>query len=162
MVVVGQIKGARGIRGDLKVEVLTDNPRRLSTGGEVYLEGRRVVIERSRAINKGSLLKIESVDNRTEAIRVQGKFLMIPEEDVEPLPEGSYYHFQLLDMNVWTDDNKYLGELKEIIFTGSNDVYVVRVESEKKEWLIPALKEVILQVDPDASRMEVRLPEGLS
>ena len=160
MIVVGQIKGAWGLLGDLKVEVLSANPERFSPGTVLYLEDQLVQVERSRKVKNGILLKIDLINDRTKAAALQGKFLSVPQQDVEPLPEGSYYHFQILDIAVWTEEDEYLGELKEILFTGSNDVYVVK-NGEGKELLIPALKEVILEVNLSDGRMTVRLLEGL-
>ncbi|MCH7745746.1 MAG: 16S rRNA processing protein RimM [Chloroflexi bacterium] len=160
MVIVGQIKGAWGLRGDLKIEVLTDNPERFSPGKALYLEGQLVQIERSRSIRGGILVKIDTVNDRTKAASLHGKIFSIPQQDIEPLPEGTYYHFQILDIAVWTEEGEYLGELKEILSTGSNDVYVVK-DSDKKELLIPALEEVILDVSLADGKMTVRLLEGL-
>lgn len=160
MVIVGQIKGAWGLQGDLKVEILTDNPERFSPGKALYLEDQLVQIERSRRVRTGILLKIDLVNDRTKAGALQGKFLSVPQQDVEPQPEDSYYHFQILDIAVWTEDDEYLGELKEILSTGSNDVYVVK-DGDKKEVLIPALKEVVLEINLPDGRMTVRLLEGL-
>ncbi len=160
MVIVGQIKGAWGLRGDLKIEVLTDNPERFSPGKALYLEGQLVQVEHSRSIRGGILVKVDTVNDRTKAASLHGKILSIPQQEVEPLPEGSYYHFQLLDIAVWTEEGEYLGVLKEILSTGSNDVYVIK-DGDKKELLIPALEEVILEVNVPDDRMTVRLLEGL-
>ena len=160
MVIVGRVKGAWGLRGDLKVEALTDNPNRLSPNSTLYLEGRPVQVERSRGVKGGVLLKLQLVNDRSQADLLRDKYLTVPEQDTEPLPEGTYYHFQLLDMAVFTDEEEHLGELGEIISTGGNDVYVVK-DGDAEELLIPSLKEVILRVDVPGNRMTVRLPEGL-
>ena len=113
MIVVGQIKGAWGLLGDLKVEVLSANPERFSPGTVLYLEDQLVQVERSRKVKNGILLKIDLINDRTKAGALQGKYLSVPQQDVEPLPEGSYYHFHILDLAVWTSEAEYLGELKK-------------------------------------------------
>ncbi len=148
------------MRGDLKIEALTDNPNRFSPESTLYLEGRPVQVERSRGVKGGVLLKLRPVNDRSHADLLRGKYLTVREQDTESLPEDTYYYFQLLNMAVFTDEEEHLGELGEIIYTGCNDVYVVK-GGDAKELLIPSLKEVILEVDVPGNRMTVRLPEGL-
>ena len=159
-VIVGRVSGAWGLRGDLKIQLLTDFPSRFSPGSVVYLEGEPARVERSRPIRGGMLVKLDVVNDRTRAESLGGHFLSIPEREVGPLPEGSYYHFQIIDARVWSDQGEYLGQVAEILTTGSNDVYVVK-GSDRKELLIPALEGVILAVDLFQNRITVRLPEGL-
>ncbi len=157
---VGIIKGAWGIQGDLRVERLTDNPDRFTANSRLYLEGRPVRVRRSRELKGGLRLKLDSVDDRTSAERLRGKSLSVPANAVPPLPEGAYYHYQLIDLDVYTHEGERLGAVREILATGANDVYVVG-RSGAKDLLIPALKGVIVCVDLAANRMIVRLPEGL-
>ena len=82
-------------------------------------------------------------------------------EQVEPLPDGTYYHFQILGMRVLTNDGERLGSVSEIIVTGSNDVYVVHQEG-RRDILIPALPDVVLDVNLDTATMLVDLPDGLA
>lgn len=104
------------------------------------------------------MVKLDAVGDRTTAERLRGKELTVPRASVMPLPEGTYYHFQLLDMAVWTDQGEYLGEIKEIFSTPGNDVYVVRGPGGR-EVLVPALQDVVIEVRPQEKRMVVRLPE---
>ena len=83
-----------------------------------------------------------------------------PSVKLKPLPEGSYYHFQIIDMAVWSDGGEYLGEVKEILPAGGTDVYVVKGE-DKGELLIPALADVVVNVAIEGNKMTVHLPEGL-
>ena len=117
-------------------------------------------VRRSRELKGGLLLKLDSVDDRTSAERLRGKSLSVPANEVPPLPEGTYYHYQLIDLDVYTREGERLGAVREILATGANDVYVVG-RPEAKDLLIPALKGVVVCVDLAAGRMIVRLPEGL-
>ena len=160
-VLIGRITGKWGLHGDLKVEVLTDFTERFSPGSILYLDGQPARVERSRSFKAGFLVKLDLVNDRTEAELQRGRSVTIPQREVKPLPEGSFYHFQIVDIDVWNEKGEYLGKVKEILSTGSNDVYVVRGES-RKEILVPALEEVVLDVNLQDSRMTVRLPQGLS
>ncbi len=158
--VVGIIKGAWGIQGDLRVERLTDNPDRFAANSRLYLEGRSVRVRRSRELKGGILLKLDSVDDRNGAERLRGKSLSVPANEVPPLPESTYYHYQLIDLEVYTHEGERLGAVREILATGANDVYVVD-RAGARDLLVPALKDVVVCVDLAANRMIVRLPEGL-
>ena len=160
MVVVGIVKGAWGIRGDLRIDVLTDNPGRFARGSRLYLDGRPLRVRSSREHKGGILVKLESVNDRTHAEQLRGKSLSVHAQTSPPLPEGAYYHYQLIDLEVFTREGERLGTIKEILVTGANDVYVVG-ERDGKDVLIPALRDVVADVDLAANRMVVRLPEGL-
>ena len=159
-VIVGRIRSAWGIRGDVSVEVLSDIPSRFTTGSMLRLKGRPTRVERSRKSKRGMVVKLDSVDDRTQAEALLGEDLTVLPEQVEPLPDGTYYHFQILGLQVLTVDGENLGSVSEIIVTGSNDVYVVH-DAGRRDILIPALPDVILAVDLDAGAMTVSLPDGL-
>ncbi|HIC69142.1 MAG TPA: 16S rRNA processing protein RimM, partial [Candidatus Latescibacteria bacterium] len=156
-VVVGRIRGPRGLKGELHVEPLTDVATRFSPGSTLYLDGQPTRVERSRSVKNGLVVKLDAANDRTAAESLRQKHLTIPASEVAPLPESAYYHFQIIDMGVWTDEGQFLGDVKEIIPTGSNDVYVVRDE-ERRETLVPALVDVVLNVDVERNRMTVRMP----
>ena len=159
-IVVGRITGPWGLHGDVKVEPHTDYPDRFSVGSLLLLDGRPATVVRTRSYRSGFVVRFDRVSDRTEAEGLRGAFLTAPLEDARPLPAGSYYHYQIIDIDVWTDSGEHLGEVKEILTTGSNDVYVVRGPGDS-EVLVPALGSVVLSIDPGQNRMVVRLPEGL-
>ena len=159
MVIVGFIKGAWSLHGAVKVEAASDSPERFSIGSLLYLDHLPVKVEESFRQRGSLVLKLEGVDTRSDAEAHKGKPLHVPFSAVPPLPEGSYYHFQIIDMQVWTTEGEYLGIVGSILSTGSNDVYVVM--DGDRELLVPALEEVILEVDVEGRRMTVDLPEGL-
>ena len=107
------------------------------------------------------LVKLDLADDRTGAEALRGGVLTVPREEIGPLPEGSYYHFQIIDMSVRTHDGECLGTVKEILSAGGNQVFVVR-GLEGRELLLPALADVVVDVDVDQKKMTVRLPEGLA
>ncbi|MDA0770185.1 MAG: ribosome maturation factor RimM [Chloroflexi bacterium] len=159
-VVVGHIRGGWGIKGEIKVELLSDAPTRFADNSVVHLKGKPVKVEHSRRSKGILLVKLASVRDRTTADSLRGQLLTVPEADAEPLPNGAYYYFQIMEMPVQTADGEKLGRIVEIIETGANDVYVVRLEG-RRDILVPALEDVILSVDLEGDGMTVQLPEGL-
>ncbi len=159
MVTVGVIVGPWGYEGEVRVQPHTDNPRRFARGDRVMAAGRVIRVENRRRHRGMALLKLRGIDTREDAERLAGVELQVPADETPPLPDGSYYHFQILDMEVWTTSGELLGTVVDILSTGSNDVYVVRGGSA--EVLVPAIGDVALEVDVDAGRMTVELPDGL-
>ena len=146
---VGQVVALFGVRGEIKVQSLTDIPGRFQHLHTIYLgpEHRPCTIESARAY-KGEmmLLKLVGIDDANAAETLRGQHLFIPLSDLAELPADSYYQHDILGLAVCTLDQRVLGSIVEIIETGSNDVYVVK-KPDGKEVLIPALKAVIKHID---------------
>ena len=157
-VIVGRIRGARGLKGELHIESLTDTPTRFSPGSTLYLDNKPIRVERSRSVKRGLVIKLDAVNDRTAAESMRGRLLTVPASEVAQAPDSAFYHFQIIDMGVWTDEGDFLGYVREILPTGSNDVYIVRDE-RRGETLVPALADVVLKVDLEQGRMTVRMPE---
>ncbi len=160
-VLVGTITGAWGLNGQVKVRSHSDDPGRFATGRTVYLDGRPSRIMSSHEAGSAIVIKFDLVADRTHAEAMRGVDLTVPPEELEPLPSGSYYHYQLIGLEVHDETGSRLGTIVEVIFTGANDVYVVR--DGKRETLVPALVDVIVSVDTEleCNKMVVRLPEGI-
>lgn len=164
---IGQVVGAHGIRGELKIQVLTDDPHRYGLLREVWVgpDGQEPLptpLESYRLHKRHVLLKLEGCDDRTTAGTYRGLLIQIPLEEALPLQEDEYYEHQIIGLAVWTVSGEHLGRIEEIIYTGANDVYVVHSEDvPHHEILIPFLDDVVLEVDLDAGRIVVELPEGL-
>ena len=159
-IVVGRVKAAWGLNGDVKIDLLSDVPDRFEPGNIVHVNNKSTTVQRSRIVRGGMLLKLDIVNGRNQAELLLGQEITISPEQVSPPPEGSYYHFQVLGLDVLTQDGENLGKVREIVETGANDVYVVYLEG-RRDVLIPALEKVILDVDLGRGSMVVRLPEGL-
>ncbi len=160
-VAIGKILEPWGDKGEVKVEILTDFPERFVSLERVYIGqiARPLKVTKARLFKDHAILKLEGCESRAAASALRGQLLHIPIEELMPLGEGEYYEFEILGLEVWTEDGLNLGRVKEVIYTGANDVYVV--EGSKGEILIPALDDVVLNVDLEAGKMIVRLPEGL-
>lgn len=165
-VAVGQIVGPHGIRGEVKVEPMTDFPERFRKGAQVFLgqatDAEEVVqaeIAAARPHQGRWLVQFANVKDRNAAETLRGQYLLIAETDLMPLGEHENYAHDLIGLEVVTAEGVKLGTLVEILFTPANDVYVVR--GPQGETLIPATREVVLGVDLASKRMTVALPEGL-
>ena len=161
--VVGLLRRPHGVRGEIMLEVITDFPERLAVGEKFYIGDEHVPVNVAthRKHNKGILLSFEGISDRDEIGVYRNQYLYVDVNDWPPLPEGEYYDFELLGLEVIIErTGEVLGELVEILETGANDVYVVESTSGQ-EYLLPAIPEVVLDVDLDADQMKVYLLPGL-
>jgi 16S rRNA processing protein RimM len=155
-IAVGSIAAPWGLRGDLKVQPLTDFPERFQRGAALWVRGRRHEVQRSRWSRGLVYLGLSGIDSRNAAEELRGALLEVPENDLKPLPEGQYYRFQVVGLEVRTPEGSSLGRVAEILSTASNDIYVVR--GGPRELLIPAIEDVVLEVDVQGGRLVVDLP----
>jgi len=158
---VARVVGAHGVRGEIRCEILTDFPERLKTTSRLYSGDSHtlLVVERARLQGPGAILKIAGVDSRDDAQRLRGQTLSVPEAEAVPLSEGTFFWHQIIGLRVRTVDGQELGTVTEILQTGGNDVYVVR--DERREVLVPAIKDVVKEIDLSARQISVELLEGL-
>ena len=151
---VARVTGARGLRGALRIEPLTDWPEHLAVGAEVFLEDeaeRRRIVEAQWGGRVPSV-SIEGVVSREAAEALTGRYL---EVEAHELPAGSYYWHQLEGMRVTDEAGAELGILTEVFRAGENEVYRI-TGGPGGELLVPALRDVIREVDLAGSRMVVR------
>ena len=164
LVAVGRITGTYGVRGWLRVFPLTDFPERFYRLERVFLTGGRAPgeyhVERVEAHGRFFLLKFKEVPDANAAPALKGGFVCLPREELVPLPPGTYYVFELLGAAVYSTEGEFLGELKDVLQTGANDVYVVE-SGRGAPLLVPALKQVVKEVDLENRRVLVDLPPGL-
>ncbi len=158
---VGRIGGAHGIRGELKVEVLTDFTHRFDPGSRLFLEGDEVECEivSARPHKAYMLVKLKGIENRTEAQQLRGLHLLVHRDKATPLPKDEYYADELVGLRIITTKGMELGELTEVLWTAANECYVV--QGPFGEVLLPAIAEVIQEVDLQNGEMLVSLLPGL-
>lgn len=163
MVKVGKILKPHGVKGALKVMPLTDDMHRFDLLDEISIFGAHGVetysISQVRYQDKFVLLELVGIETMNEAEKYSGRFLAIKDEERMPLEEGRYYIDDLVGCDVF-EDERHLGQIKEVLQPGSNDVYVV-ARPEGGELLLPALFSVVKKVDIAHKRMEVIVPKGL-
>ena len=107
-----------------------------------------------------ALLRLEGLNDPYAARRLSGEWLTAPTDSDPQLPEGEYYHYQLVGLAVITDQGENLGRIQEVLETGSNDVYVVTSDSGE-EVLLPAIEQVVKEIDLASGEMLVHLIDGL-
>lgn len=154
---VGRIVGAHGIRGEAKMEILTDDPDHLLDLRRVYFDDDPTPRRLSgvRFHSRQALLTFPEITDRDAADALRGTVVRIAGSQAKPPEEGEYYHYQLIGLSVYDETGTPLGRLVEILEAGEVDTYVVRDEAGR-EHLFPALKDVVLDINPAEDRVVVR------
>jgi 16S rRNA processing protein RimM len=154
---VGRIVGAHGIRGEAKMEIFTDDPDHLLDLRRVYFDDDPTPHRLSgiRFHARQALLTFPDITDRDAAEALRGTVIRISGSQAKPPEEGEFYHYQLIGLSVYDEAGTPLGTLTEILEAGEVDTYVVR-DGEGQEHLFPALKEVVLDINPAEDRVIVR------
>jgi 16S rRNA processing protein RimM len=159
---IGIIGAPHGTNGAMHVRIISDFPEHLATLTHVYIgdDPQRRRLRSLRGASPTAILRVNGVATRNEAALYRGMPLYMDIRDAKPLDEGEYYWHQLIDMTVVTPDGETLGVLTSILQTGANDVYVV-TRPDGTELLLPAIKDVVLDIDAPNKRMVARPLEYL-
>ena len=161
---VGVIASTHGLKGEVKVFPTTDEPERFRKLKKVFLDtGKEYLplkIKSVKFFKNQVILKFDEFQDINEVEKYRGKDLLIDREQALPLAENENFIVDLINMDVYDEEEQRLGTLTDVLQTGANDVSVVETE-EGKEILLPALPSCILEVDVEAAKMIVRIPEGL-
>ncbi len=157
--VVGRVTAPFGTRGEVRVRPETDFPERFQKLGEVCLElpngeERVVRVARARITPKGILVKLDGYDDRDAVEGLRRAFVKVKPSMAAPLPEGSYWIHEIIGLRAVTEEGRDLGEVTEVLRSPANDVYVT------ESAMIPAVREVVREIDLEKGRMIVALPEG--
>ena len=169
---IGKIVNTHGIKGELRVYPLTDDPSRFEWLDEVSIffgekTGTAFPLESARQHKSLVIIKLTGVDTRTAAEKMVGGIIKIPPEQALPLGDDEYFQRDLLGLAVVTPSGQPVGTLARILETGANDVYVIQPPEDgtgpsgNKEVLIPAIKDCIKTVDLAEGKMVVHLMDGL-
>lgn len=164
MLRVGVISSTHGVRGEVKVYPTTDDPERFLDLDEVTLDAGReqivLEIQNVKFFKNMVILKFKGYDNINDIEKYKGRDLLIRRDQAVELDEDEYFVTDLIGLRVEAEDGTVLGELKEVMPTGANDVYIVRQENGK-ELLLPAIKDCILDVDLEQGIMKIHVMDGL-
>ncbi|NLG86529.1 MAG: 16S rRNA processing protein RimM [Firmicutes bacterium] len=165
LITIGQIASAHGVQGEMKLDLFTDFPERIYRLKDVYMVLADQVIgpyqvRGARLTGNRAIIALEGITSPETVKAYRGWELAITKDQVVPLPEGHYYYFQLVGLDVYSETGEYLGILKEVLPLPANDVYVVQT-ADKVEILLPATREVVRRIDLEAGRMVVHLLPGL-
>ncbi|MGB4182639.1 MAG: ribosome maturation factor RimM, partial [Dethiobacteria bacterium] len=165
-IAVGRVLMPHGVAGLLKTLPLTDFPERCKDLQEVTCElrGRRrqLTVERATLYGRFWLIKFAGINSREEAAALRGAWVLIRPEERVPLPAGSYYYDQLIGLMVYNTAGECLGQLHEIIAGVAHDHYLIReVDPDNREFLLPAVKEFVLEIDLAGGKIIAEPPPGL-
>ncbi len=164
MIAVGKINKSVGLKGEVKVALLTDSPDRFRTLKAVWIGGEeatatRYKIQSVRVSPASVVMQVEKVQTRTAADALRGHFVFVADKDEVKPRRGSYFIREIVGMKVVTEAGESIGTVEEVMQLPANDVWVVT--SGKKEFLIPAIKEVIRSVDVGGRTIIIRPMEGM-
>jgi 16S rRNA processing protein RimM len=153
MIRVGQVVGAYGLEGAVKVTPLTDFQDRFDTGASLVLDGSEHHVEWSRKSQPGIVVKLKGIDNRTMAELFRGRYLEVADEQMRSLAPGRFYHRQVVGLSVVSQSGERLGVVEEVLERPANDVWVSK--DGAIEHLIPATKDAVVEVDMAHGRIVV-------
>lgn len=160
---VGIISSTHGVRGEVKVFPTTDDVKRFKKLKEVLLytgkEHEKMQIESVKFFKQFAIVKFKGYDSIDDIMKYKGMGLFVTRENAVKLQKDEYFIADLIGMQVENEDGSFRGELKDVLETGANDVYIVKWQD--REVLIPAIKECILSVDTQKNEMKVHLLDGL-
>lgn len=157
---IGRVERPWGLRGHAKILPLTDFPERFAVGSRVYLTGQPRIVLECRWQKGRAYLRLEGVDRVEEVEAVRGELLEVPVDDVPEFAEDEYYIDDIVGCRVRGHDGKDLGVIREVLQPGANDVYVVE-RPGRRDLLIPAISDVVLDVDVEERTVTVELLPGL-
>lgn len=157
---IGMVERPRGLKGELKVLPLTDFPDRFEPGARIYIAGSSRLVQRSNWQKGRVYLYIDGVTDREAAEALRRELIEVPEHERPKTTESFWYIDEIEGLRVRTSAGHELGTIREVLQTGANDVYIVD-RGDQRDLLVPALRDVVLDIDLDQGTMLVDLPDGL-
>lgn len=161
LIEIGKIVGTYGINGELKIYPWCDELNEIVNAKRLYLEKKEINLINRKAYKSIVLAKAEGINSPEEAKAFLGKIIYIPREDIK-LKNGQYLIIDLIGLQIVDnqDENIVYGKVKDVIKTGSNDVYVIK-DDKSKEYLIPVIKSVVNSVDINSGKIRITPMKGL-
>lgn len=150
---VGKIVNTHGLKGEVKVIALTDDPKRYNDLDFVLIDEVERKIQGCKFQKDRVIVKIEGIDSIEEAEKYKNKYMEIPREYAVPLEEDTYYIADIIGCNVYDTEGKSLGEVYDVIQTKNNDVYWIR---KPKELLIPVLLDIVTDIDVENRKITIK------
>ena len=157
---VGRIAKAHGIRGEVAIDVMSDEPARFAPGARVYAGEKELIVSTSRSHQGRLLVLFEEVPDRNMAESLKGAELTIPIDEARPIEgEWSFYPHDLTGLDVIDESGNALGKMDRVEESPASDIWVVRADG--REVLVPAVRDIVVRVDLEAKKIVLRPPEGL-
>ena len=161
---IGQIVNTFGIKGVVKIKPFTDDIKRFDNLEKVYVETnknkKQYEIEEVKYHKDMVLIKFKGIDKIEDAELLRNSYLKVDRKDEPELDEGTYYIVDLLGLDVYSDEGNLLGKLDDIFNNGSTDIYVVKDELGK-QLLLPAISDVIKEINLEEKKIVVHILKGL-
>lgn len=161
---VGVITSTHGLKGEVKVFPTTDDPKRFKRLKEVILDTGKerltLEVEGVKFFKQLVILKFKGIDNINDVEKYRKASLLVARKDAVRLQKDEYFIADLMGLKVRNEDGEKIGVLKDVIETGANDVYVIDLD-DGRELLLPAIKQCVLEVDPEAGFIRIHIMEGL-
>ena len=161
---IGQIVNTRGLRGEVKVNSFSEDPQRFEKVKSIYVKSdkdyKEYEIERVTYVKNQVVLKLKGINKIEYAEALRNSYIYVKREDLEELPEGTYYIADLIGLDVYEENGNFLGKVDDIFSTKSNDVYVVRTELGELKYL-PSIPEVLKDIELPNKKIIVNLIKGL-
>ena len=163
-ITIGRVSRLHGIKGNLRIHYYNETRSDFLSYRKVYLEDRdghlqAYEVKEAKIHNKFISARLKGCEGVADAEKLIGASVLVKRENLPPLEEGEYYWFEIIGMDVVTEEGRALGRVEAILPTGSNDVYLV--QGRGREWLIPATEEVIVRLDREKGQMVIHPIEGL-
>jgi len=163
-IVIGKVVSAQGNKGEVNVLPLTDSIERFKNLDNVFLRNKNrqtiLNVEKIRIKKDMLILKLKDIENLEEAKMIMGSFLEVERKNAVKLLKDTYFIFEIIGLEVYSENNIFLGKVENVVSTGSNDVYVVG-RKDKEELFIPAIHNVVKNIDLEKKRITINMVDGL-
>ena len=163
-IAIGKVVSTQGNKGEVNIFPLTDLANRFINLTTVLLRNNTsqttLNIEKIKIKGNTVVLKFKDIENIKEAKMIVGSFLEVERKNAVKLPKDTYFIFEIIGLEVYAENNIFLGKVENVISTGSNDVYIVK-DKNKKELFIPAIHEVVKNVNLEKKRINIKMVDGL-
>jgi len=163
-IIIGKVVSTQGNKGEVNVLPLTDSIDRFNNLDNVFLRNKNsqtiLNVDKIRITKNMVILKLKDIENIEEAKMIVGSILEVERKNAVKLSKDTYFTFEIIGLEVYTENNIFLGKVENIVSTGSNDVYVVK-SKDKEELFIPAIREVVKNVNLEKKRITIKMLDGL-
>jgi len=163
-IMIGKVVSTQGNKGEVNVLSLTDSIERFKNLDNVFLRNKNnqtiLGVEKIRIKNDMVILKLKDIENLEEAKMIVGSFLEVERKNAVKLSKDTYFIFEIIGLEVYNENNIFLGKVENVISTGSNDVYVVG-RKDKEELFIPAIHNIVKNIDLEKKRITINMVDGL-
>ncbi len=161
---VGVITNTHGLKGEVKIFPTTDDALRFKKLKEVilepYKENIKLKVQSVRFFKNLVIVKFNGIDDINDVEKYKGKDIYVSRENAVPLEENEYYIADLIDMDIYNENDEKIGVLYDVMQTGANDVYVINL-LDGRELLLPVIPETVLDVDIENNKIKIHILDGL-